>query len=931
MGDRSETEMIMNENNNNNNNANSKHFVVPGIQLIKQIAPKNPVSVNDNANVDDFNTHTQELKMSESEFIVIPTSTVSRMAVIAGVGGNNIYQIQPMNPSWYEKILKIFYVYQLIYGFMICVSFTLNCIFTLLFAFCFPNIQENNTFGVALAALIFMIPLSHVLAYMILASYELVVDCLYGFPRFLEFFGQSLTIYVQAVFIHGLLLVAPLIGFTVGYVAPREDCNDPLPVSNGFILAFTVSTTCSLILAAIFLIAKSVAGNKFIKQLHVLAADEPPADIYYGIENLNFSIKGFKEMLGNTFAYFFPSSSDNFGDDMGESTWVSNKTFWAIFICRPYVILNNRKSNALKVAKYIAIFMFIFLLVIASVLLIYSKTWIFVVFFVAASYYFIFFLNASVENCRVSWNLIMKLILLLIFVGFILLIIWFIVKKTTIIGILIALVLLHAFIFVAVLMCFFLEILYPGISGKSYPVVIIQSILFCIGIIAAASVGVESGWWYVVYVVLWIFGLFLYYCNPNNIVVPAKLKLQPKNFQNHHLKEGAPLDGSNANILQKHSFFTTGVSVVLSINFAVVTMLFGMILWCGINFSHDSTFESSPTGGDFDSTPTTLMMPYPLCGHTVASLTVLDFAYMSKIAYLPNPDDAQKALDSWINGNNTIYNFRVVKSQNVGLNVFFYDFYDANFNLSVVAVRGSTNPAGNGIDWITNMDLWMESVLTQTIELALPFWSWWPDSYKSRVALFLSLPEIFLRFLVKSETSVPKYYEELDDYIVEIRDQRPGGLYVTGHSLAGGLTQIVAGANGLEGIAFSGPGIGWTRRKLHYIMSSAHKPPTNQLNYCSGKKKHNEEVITSATLNMKLLNVQPDNDPVTLIDKQATMVQSIRCPYSLFTVACHSLTQTICEIARTCGDPQNRGILELSSTTNKMELTCNEWSLGKTK
>eukprot|EP00002_Diphylleia_rotans_P020416 TRINITY_DN3962_c0_g1_i3.p1 TRINITY_DN3962_c0_g1~~TRINITY_DN3962_c0_g1_i3.p1 ORF type:complete len:987 (+),score=200.30 TRINITY_DN3962_c0_g1_i3:63-3023(+) len=263
------------------------------------------------------------------------------------------------------------------------------------------------------------------------------------------------------------------------------------------------------------------------------------------------------------------------------------------------------------------------------------------------------------------------------------------------------------------------------------------------------------------------------------------------------------------------------------------------------------------------------LINYAFCDNRFKGLTVLDYAYLAKAAYLEK-ENVDDALQSWTRGQ-----FFVEKYPSEGSNeVYYYDFYDRANNFSVIAVRGTTQP----FDWVQDADLWIEASLFQGIRVVVPFLYLWPQKIIELFILGLSkLDEVLTAN--EDDYDVRRYYLDVNDYIAEIKKQRQF-VVVTGHSLGGGIAQITGVNNKIEAVAFSGPGIVLSRRKFGELSLE--------------------------DINSYAFNIVPQQDIVPKVDLQGVLAQGIRC--DLGVVNCHFMLNTICEIASVCGDPRGRGI-----------------------
>merc|ERR1712159_302560 len=102
-------------------------------------------------------------------------------------------------------------------------------------------------------------------------------------------------------------------------------------------------------------------------------------------------------------------------------------------------------------------------------------------------------------------------------------------------------------------------------------------------------------------------------------------------------------------------------------------------------------------------------------------------------------------------------------------------------------------------------------------------------------------------------------------------------IYITGHSLGGGLAKLVAAKVGIQAITFMSPGIATTS----FIVF--------------GGKGFESWSVQRHTA----LTVQPEKDIVSRIDQQIGVVVQTDCAGS--PVHCHGIYPLICQIQSVCG------------------------------
>ena len=121
------------------------------------------------------------------------------------------------------------------------------------------------------------------------------------------------------------------------------------------------------------------------------------------------------------------------------------------------------------------------------------------------------------------------------------------------------------------------------------------------------------------------------------------------------------------------------------------------------------------------------------------------------------------------------------------------------------------------------------------------------------------------------------YFDALTTYVNEtiLTNPRYQGyeLLLTGHSLGGGVGQVVAVR--VQGIAvvFSAPGVVLSRKKFK---------------------------LTLQEIDNRAFNICPVGDLVPLIDTQGVKAQQIRCSPDRLSYYCHSILHTIDEIEASC-------------------------------
>jgi len=249
-------------------------------------------------------------------------------------------------------------------------------------------------------------------------------------------------------------------------------------------------------------------------------------------------------------------------------------------------------------------------------------------------------------------------------------------------------------------------------------------------------------------------------------------------------------------------------------------------------------------------------------------LTVTDFGQLSSVAgYLGEKRGSDRAnitiaynLPGWDIVHRQVYNTSGGKTTSF--------VHMRRGTTDVIAVRGTSS----AVEALQDLNLWMPVAFLQMAR------SMGPSLYSMRTVLGT--------LMSANDEDRSEFFQELMNYsralVKHERDKLNHTLYMTGHSLGGGLATAVGTAVGIPAITFSAPGLG----------------------------------ATSGTLNPKLsdrdlihrgLNVVPDKDLVPTVDIQTGTVLKVKCPIAS-PFGCHRLKVTMCELLASCGDGGGRDV-----------------------
>jgi len=278
----------------------------------------------------------------------------------------------------------------------------------------------------------------------------------------------------------------------------------------------------------------------------------------------------------------------------------------------------------------------------------------------------------------------------------------------------------------------------------------------------------------------------------------------------------------------------------------------------------DMQFGLTPIASAGPPIPQAPLM-YEICHTNWAGLTIVDFALFSILAY-QDSEQIQQDLDVWFNADisDPLARWNISAEYVDRAAVQFYEFHNPSLDISVVSVRGTQTL----LDTVQDMDLWLSVAILQFTDVFLPSLTVWPSQLSQHLVLFSSVT-----YWVSPQNRF--FYQPLLEHVGQIKS---GTVYLTGHSLGGGLSKIASALYNKTSVTFSAPGIDISRLKF--------------------------EIPAEKDLSLGSVNVEPQSDIVPLVDYQTGVRQKIPC--NVTPLHCHSITLTAKVLSHSCGDPLGR-------------------------
>ncbi|KAJ7377916.1 hypothetical protein OS493_025811 [Desmophyllum pertusum] len=185
-------------------------------------------------------------------------------------------------------------------------------------------------------------------------------------------------------------------------------------------------------------------------------------------------------------------------------------------------------------------------------------------------------------------------------------------------------------------------------------------------------------------------------------------------------------------------------------------------------------------------------------------------------------------------------------------------------NKSMSSAYEELFPPENGFE---NLKLWSEIISYQVTSVALPAQTF-PLNF---VTSYVSVASFLERLLHHDREDFS--FASIESYIEEINRTADNSVFLTGHSMGGGLAKIIGSRQKVTTVSFSSPGELCIRAKMGFTLDDLQRYTTS---------------------------VVSRDDMVTWVDFHGGLVQHIGCNASSY-VQCHSIVNTYCELKRSCG------------------------------
>eukprot|EP00792_Barthelona_sp_PAP020_P009649 TRINITY_DN3311_c3_g1_i1.p1 TRINITY_DN3311_c3_g1~~TRINITY_DN3311_c3_g1_i1.p1 ORF type:complete len:683 (+),score=110.04 TRINITY_DN3311_c3_g1_i1:36-2084(+) len=255
---------------------------------------------------------------------------------------------------------------------------------------------------------------------------------------------------------------------------------------------------------------------------------------------------------------------------------------------------------------------------------------------------------------------------------------------------------------------------------------------------------------------------------------------------------------------------------------------------------------------------------YTFCDEEVVegqNFTKLDLLAFAKLAYNPYAFKYYRKLQ--------YFGFTNERTKINHYGAYYNVYSSTKLQITIVAIRGTVFK----VDWMMDLQMYVDALVLQFISEITPFGGYIPQIFKQMLMKTLQYTGEIMNY--QDVDYFPKLRDEIFTVVQNARN-RGDKIYFVGHSLGGGLANLLAGY--YKESSFTISPVGSLLTRIRYDIEA------NTMLYS------NEMVI-------------PLNDFVPMIDQAYGNVHTIRCqPNSMDLMYCHRLGNSFKELGAHCSN-----------------------------